>query len=56
MIIQIADSGWKEVSAFNYTLDETAMGFECSLIYDFTRGNSNNVYKITFEIQTKMVL
>ena len=29
------------------------MAFECSLMYDFTRGNSNNVYKISFEIQTK---
>ena len=52
----IADSGWKEASAFNYTLDETAMAFECSLMYAFTRGNSNNVYKISFIIQTKMVL
>ncbi len=29
------------------------MAFEYSLMYDFTRGNSNNVYKILFEIQTK---
>ena len=49
----IADSGWKEASAFNYTLDETAMSFECSLMYDFSQDHTSNLYKLFFEIQTK---
>lgn len=50
----IADSGWQNTSAYNYTLDSTAMSFECSLKYDFTRKkSSSDEYKLYFEIETK---
>ncbi len=50
----IEDSGWQNTSAYNYTLDSTAMTFECSLKYDFNRKKSNSdEYKLYFEIETK---
>ena len=50
----LADSGWKSASAFNYTLDQTAITFECSLMYDFSNSNNqSDTYKILFEIETK---
>ena len=50
----LIDSGWKNASAFNYTLDSASMVFECCLMYDFSKDSiQSNIYKLYFEIQTK---
>ena len=52
-----ADSGFKAVSAYNYTLDSNSMVLECSLPYDFYSASIAEEkivdYKLLFEIVTK---
>lgn len=51
-----SDSGLKAVSAYNYTLNSSALVIECSLPYDFYSASTENnlsSYKLLFEIITK---
>ena len=45
-----ADSGWQFSSAYNYTLDQTALSLKCSLPYQF---ENDTQYKLLFEIKTR---
>lgn len=46
----LADSGWNIIGVDNYTLDSTAVNFECSLPVELQQNES---YKLLFNIETR---